>query len=147
MSGYDRELVERLVPAIWDPAYCYGMDNPSTPDPEMPRQATDPTTANTLYAHLADIKMAWQYAPVNLDEARALLMHYGLGWQHVAVAVHEGVNKSTALRRSERGVSKLVAYLNGTTYEGDDEGDCVDPKRKCGNTHPRTEGEISACDS
>jgi hypothetical protein len=63
-NGYDRELVERLIPAVWDSSYAYGMDEPRPPDPDMPRARPNPKWGCTLFAHLADIQMGWRHAPL-----------------------------------------------------------------------------------
>jgi len=64
MSRYDRELVERLLPAVWDESYAYGMEAPLAPPPGMPRAKADPSKGNTLWAHLSDIRTAWRMAPI-----------------------------------------------------------------------------------
>lgn len=117
MSGYDRLLVEQLLPAVWDDDFAYGMRNPTAPDPDMPKVKANPKTAGTLYAHLADIKAGWARAPLPEEERRALFMRYGLDWPQKHIARHEGAAESTTSERLARGVGRIVAALNGDTYE------------------------------
>ncbi|MYT33320.1 MULTISPECIES: hypothetical protein [unclassified Streptomyces] len=56
MAAYDRRLVEHLLPAVWDQEVAYGIRNPTAPDADMPKAATAPKAASTLFAHLADIR-------------------------------------------------------------------------------------------
>ncbi|AGM12068.1 DNA binding protein [Streptomyces phage Godpower] len=117
--SYNRALVEKLLPCVWDGEAAYGLKNEQAPDADMPKTASNPKTANTLYAHLADIHTAWKWAVndgVTLDEARAVLMRYGLDYTFEEIAGHFGVNKSTIQRRAERGVGKMTAHLNGVPY-------------------------------
>jgi DNA-directed RNA polymerase specialized sigma24 family protein len=117
MSTYTRELVEQLLPAVWDHSLAYGMDNPAVPDPDMPKAAPDKSHGNTLYAHLADIHTGWAWAPLTSAERRALLLRYGLDWPNAAIARHEAVGQSTASERVTRGVGRIVATLNGDCAE------------------------------
>lgn len=123
MSGYDRELVERLIPAVWDDSYAYGMSNPYEPAPDMPRSKPDPKIGGTIFAHLADIRIAWQRADVPQVQRQALLLRFGLDWTVQDVATNQGTSKSTAHERIEQGVGRLVAYLNGKTYQDYEDGD------------------------
>lgn len=116
MSTYTRELVEQLLPAVWDTGFAYGMENPSAPDPDMPRAAADPAHSGTLYAHLADIHTGWMCAPLTEPERRALVMRFGLDWPQKIIARHERVAASTASERLARGVGRIVQTLNGQTH-------------------------------
>ncbi|QYW07892.1 helix-turn-helix DNA binding domain protein [Streptomyces phage RedBear] len=119
MGGYNRALVEKLLPAVWDGEAAYGMKNETQPDPDMPKVKANPKLANTLYAYLADIKTAWDWAwrgGLSVDEVRAVFMRYGLDWTLEFIAHEELCNKSTTQRRCERGVGKITAYLNGVEY-------------------------------
>lgn len=113
MTTYTRELVEQLLPAVWDHDFAYGMDNPTAPDPDMPRAAADPAHAGTLYAHLADIHTGWKIAPLTDAERRVLVMRYGLDWPQKTIARHECVATSTTSERLARGVGRIVQVLNG----------------------------------
>lgn len=123
MSGYDRPLVERLLPAVWDKTFAYGMSDPTLPDPEMPRAKPDPKIGGAIFAHLADINIAWARAEVPQVERQALLMRYGLDWTMRDVGFNQGVDKGTASRRCERGVGRLVAFLSGKEYGDVEDGD------------------------
>lgn len=123
---YTRELVETLVPAVWDGEYAYGLPRPDTmPDPDMPKGWTNPKEGNKHYAYIADIKTAWAKADIPLDERRAMFLRFVLDSTVEVVAAYEGCAKSTAHERIYRGIGKLVAHLNGgefvESYNEDDE--------------------------
>jgi DNA-directed RNA polymerase specialized sigma24 family protein len=112
-GDYSRELVEQLLPAVWDSSLAFGMTNPNAPDPDMPRATIDVSHGCTLYAHLADIRSAWKRAPLTLKERRALLLRYGLGWEHREIGAHEGVSRQAITARLDAAVGRLRDHLNG----------------------------------
>lgn len=116
MSGYDRRLVEHLLPAVWDVEAAYGIRNPTLPDADMPKGTVDKRAAGTLFAHLADIRRGWKAAPLSLAEKRALFMRFALDWDDQRIAAREGVTDRAIRYRLERGVGKLAAHLNGSEY-------------------------------
>ncbi|MGW3336237.1 hypothetical protein ACWDCL_01985 [Streptomyces sp. NPDC001009] len=116
MSGYDRRLVEHLLPAVWDMEAAYGIRNPTAPDADMPKGTIDKKAAGTLFAHLADIRRGWATAPLSLVEKRAIFMRFGLDWDDKRIAAREAVTDRAIRYRLERGVGKLAAHLNGTEY-------------------------------
>ncbi|MGP3686272.1 hypothetical protein ACTVZO_16455 [Streptomyces sp. IBSNAI002] len=116
MSGYDRRLVEHLLPAVWDVEAAYGIRNPQAPDADMPRGTVDKKAAGTLFAHLADIRRGWVTAPLSLVERRAVFMRFGLDWDDRRIAAREAVTDRAVRYRLERAVGKLAAHLNGTEY-------------------------------
>lgn len=127
MTTYKRPLVEHLLPAVWDQSYAFGMENPLSPDPDMPKAKPDPKVGGTIYAHLADIRRAWSRAEVPQVERQALLLHYALGWTDAEIGKHGGCGKSTICERRERGVGRLAAFLNGVPFDSDNyEIDTVD---------------------
>ncbi|MEV4642800.1 hypothetical protein AB0J80_36210 [Actinoplanes sp. NPDC049548] len=114
MSGaYTRELVEQLMPAVWDRDAARGMTNPTAPDPDMPRAKPNPKQSNTLYAHLADIHTAWHSAPLTLAERHALFFRYALDLPHTAIGVALGIRRQSATERIDSGIGRIVACLNG----------------------------------
>jgi len=116
VSGYDRRLVEHLLPAVWDVEAAYGIRNPQAPDADMPRGTVDKKAAGTLLAHLADIRRAWVTAPLSLVEKRAIFMRFALDWDDHRIAAREAVTDRAVRYRLERGVGKLAAHLSGTAY-------------------------------
>lgn len=120
MSAYTRELVEQLLPAVWDSSFAYGMANPTAPDPDMPKANLDKAHGNTLCAHLADIRAGWTRANLPLTERRALYLRYGLDWPQKTIARHERAADSTTSERLARGVGRIVDQLNGTGYADDE---------------------------
>lgn len=117
--NYDRRSVEVLVATVWDEVAAFGIQQDNVPDPGMPKSAKNPAHSNTLYAMLADIREAWKRTDIPQVERQALLLHYGLGWTQKDIAFNQEVNQSTALRRIERGVGRLTAWLNGDAYHDD----------------------------
>jgi hypothetical protein len=116
VSGYDRRLVEHLLPAVWDVEAAYGIRNPTAPDADMPKGTVDKKSAGVLFAHLADIRRGWVTAPLSLVERRALFMRFGLDWEDGRIAAREAVTDRAIRYRLERGIGKLAAHLNGTDY-------------------------------
>ncbi|MEU2854109.1 hypothetical protein [Streptomyces syringium] len=116
MSGYDRKLVEHLLPAVWDVEAAYGIRNPTAPDADMPKGTVDKRAAGTLFAHLADIRRAWAAAPLSLGERQALVLRYGADLPDDEAGAIQGVTDRAVRYRLERGVGKLAAHLNGREY-------------------------------
>ncbi|NWF28276.1 hypothetical protein HW130_18710 [Streptomyces sp. PKU-EA00015] len=116
MSGYDRRLVEHLLPAVWDSETAYGIRNPTAPDADMPIGTVDKKSAGVLFAHLADIRRGWVTAPLSLAERRVLFMRFALDWDDRRIAAREAVTDRAVRYRLERGVGRLAAHLNGTDY-------------------------------
>lgn len=123
MSEYDRELVELLLPAVWDDGYAYGMPLPYAPDRDMPKGYSNPAHSGTLYAHLADIRAGWASAPLTTKERRALVLRYRDDLLETAIGKREGANKQAISVRLASAVGKIVATLNGKDYDTDDEED------------------------
>ncbi|MEV0437814.1 hypothetical protein AB0I84_00640 [Streptomyces spectabilis] len=122
MSGYERRLVEHLLPAVWDATAAYGIRNPTAPDADMPKGSVDPRTAGTLFAHLADIRQAWAACDLSRGERRALFLRYALDWPDELIAARDAITDRAVRYRLERGVGKLAAWLNGQRYvDGYDE--------------------------
>jgi DNA-directed RNA polymerase specialized sigma24 family protein len=115
-GDYSRELIEQLLPAVWDSSYAFGMTNPQAPDPDMPRATIDVSHGCTLYAHLADIRTAWRKAYIPLVEKQALLLRYGMGWREREIAEQQGVSQRAASGRITRGVGRMRDYLNGVEF-------------------------------
>jgi predicted DNA-binding protein (UPF0251 family) len=113
VGGYTRELVESLIPAVWDESYCYGMRVENAPDGDMPRASANKATGNTLAAHIADIKTGWAKAPLSVEEQRAVLLCYGMDWTQSDAAYNQGVSQQTISNRLYVGIGKIVATLNG----------------------------------
>lgn len=118
-GGYDRELVQRLLPAVWDAMYCYGMQAENAPDADMPRVASSKATGGTLAAHLADIRAGWRKAPLTKRERQCLFLTYGLDCTQRNSAQMLDVDQRTVGRNAESGVGKIVAHLNGDTRLAD----------------------------
>lgn len=116
-SAYTRELVELLIPTIWDAEACWGLTDERKPDIDMPKSKAAKNEANTLWAHLIDIRIAWDRTgeQMTLEEAQAVVLCGGLGYPYADAGKLLGANKSTVMRRYERGVGILLDQLNGTS--------------------------------
>ncbi|MER6231709.1 hypothetical protein ABT169_21540 [Streptomyces sp. NPDC001616] len=116
MSGYNRALVEQILPAVWDVEVAYGIKQEGAPDADMPKVKANPKQANTLYAHIADIKAAWLRAPLTVVERQSLVLRYGLDYGYDEIGIVRGVRKQSAQEATERAVGKVTAHLNGDKY-------------------------------
>lgn len=117
--SYDRRMVERLLPAVWDHGYDYGMQDEFTPAPDMPKARANKAHGNTLYAHLADIRRAWRKAEVPQVQRQVLVLRYGLDMPVQEIAALLGVSRKTVSRRDDDGIGRVAAWLNGDEYADD----------------------------
>ncbi|MEU9126552.1 hypothetical protein AB0D08_00290 [Kitasatospora sp. NPDC048540] len=115
-AGYNRALVEHLLPAVWDQGAAYGLKNETRPDADMPKGFVDKKKGSPLMAHLSDIRQAWKTAPLTVLERQSLLLRYGLDWTFEEIGKARGVRKQSAQESTERGVGKMAAQLNGVPY-------------------------------
>ena len=113
---YTRELVEFLLPAVWDQDAHLGMVQPTAPPQDMPRGSTNKATSGTLAAHLVDIRSAWAKADLAIEERQALLLRYGLDMTESFSAFWLDRPRTTVQYHLYKGVGKLVAQLNGTEF-------------------------------
>ena len=119
--SYTEEMVEHLLPSVWDRSYAWGVQNPQAPNQDMPKaKVKDPKNATTFWTHLIDLRMAWSHAPLNQSERRAMLLHFALGWDQGEIAINQHVNQATISRRITKGVRLMVAWLNAE-YETEQE--------------------------
>ncbi|WP_432006275.1 hypothetical protein [Streptomyces parvus] len=115
-GGYNRALVEQILPAVWDAEVAYGIKQEGAPDADMPKTKANPKHANTLYAHIGDIKQAWKTASLTVIERQSLLLRYGFDFEYDEIGSLRGVRKSAAQEATERAVGKVTAHLNGDKY-------------------------------
>jgi predicted DNA-binding protein (UPF0251 family) len=115
-AAYNREMVERLLPAVWDEDFAWGMRDPYAPDVDMPKRVVGKKKDSPLFAMLADIKTAWRAADLTRDERAAVFLHAVYDDTQQDIAALLGCHQSTAKRRIERGIGKLTAHLNGEPY-------------------------------
>lgn len=113
VSSYTKELVESLLPAIWDESYCYGVRAENAPDPDMPRGSMNKATGNTAGAHFADIHRAWALAELSVRERQALFLTYAQDRTQSDSARLLGVSQQNVSDWTNSGVGRLVAFLNG----------------------------------
>ncbi|WP_394615858.1 sigma factor-like helix-turn-helix DNA-binding protein [Lentzea sp. JNUCC 0626] len=109
---YTPELVEQLLPTVWDRTWAWGMANPRAPDPDMPRASNVISHGGTYWAHLADIRTAWDTTIMPREERAALLLRHGLGWTQEEIAQVLLVSQRAISKRLSRGLQRLVDHLN-----------------------------------
>jgi predicted DNA-binding protein (UPF0251 family) len=113
-GGYTEEQIRLLLPAVWDESYAYGLPAQATdPDKDMPKAAGNKARSNSHWAYIADIKTGWKKADLTLDERRAILLQFGLGWAQRDIAYNQQVDQSTISRRVNNAIKKIKARLNG----------------------------------
>lgn len=111
---YPEELIERLLPAIWDDsAVAWGFDSDTTPDPDMPKaKYVDPRRATDQWCHVIDIRRAWSGARLNGNERVAIKLYYLYGLTQQEIADVEHISKKTINKRIKSGLAALSDYLN-----------------------------------
>ncbi|MEU5403684.1 hypothetical protein ABZ348_30835 [Streptomyces sp. NPDC005963] len=114
--AYTRNLVEHVLPAVWDAEAAYGIKGEQVADADMPRGYRDPKKGSPLFAHLADVRRGWKAADLTVIERQSLLLRYGLDWEYAEIGATRGVRKQSAQEATERAVGKLTAWLNGEPY-------------------------------
>ncbi|MEN8652882.1 hypothetical protein ABCR94_20390 [Streptomyces sp. 21So2-11] len=115
-GGYNRALVEHVLPAVWDAEAAYGIKSEQVPDADMPRGHKDPKKGSPLFVHLADVRHGWKTAGLTVIERQSLLLRYGLDWSYDEIGAVRDVRKQSAQQATERAVGKLAAHLNGEQY-------------------------------
>lgn len=115
-GDYTEEAIRLLLPAVWDEAYAYGLpERDNAPEKDMPKAAANKARGNSHWAYIADIKTGWKKTPLTLDERRALVLYFGIGWTQRDIAFNQNVSLSTVNMRLNSGVTKITALLNGAS--------------------------------
>lgn len=115
MSTYDIELVEHMLPVLWDEeARATGIRSPLAPNPEMPKAKGNPAHMGTHHAMAADLDRAWRRAPLSTRQRRAVLMGYGFGMEQKEIAWREGVTQQAVSLRIRGALYAICNWLNGT---------------------------------
>ncbi|MFF3249765.1 hypothetical protein ACFYWP_01875 [Actinacidiphila glaucinigra] len=115
-GGYNRAVVERMLPAVFDSDAAYGMKNELAPDADMPKGHVDKKKGSNFLVHLADVRHGWHTVDLTKVERQSLLLRYGLDWAYDEIGNARGVRKQSAQEATERAVGKLTAHLNGEKY-------------------------------
>lgn len=118
---YTRELVEHLLPSVWDEGSVYGIPTPHAPPQDMPRGTPNKAHGSTLYAHLADIHSGWKAPALSLKERQALILNIGMDLSMTEAAHVLDRPRKTVEYHVYTGVGKIVAELNGEDFaEGEE---------------------------
>lgn len=119
---YSREVVELLVPAIWDEREVLEVRAETAPDPDMPKTpSADPRRSTDRVTMCADIQRAWRLAPLSLGERQAVFSRYYVNISPEAASYWLQADPKTIRHRSLRGIDKLGEFLNGTPYGEEEE--------------------------
>ena len=82
-----------------------------------PAAAANKARGNSHWAYIGDIKTGWIKTPLTLDERRALLLRFGLGWDQTDIAFNQGVSQQAMSKPLDAAVKKITARLNGARIE------------------------------
>jgi|GEM_PF-1766255 len=117
---YTPALIEALLPAVWDLDELGNAGVESAPDPDMPRAASNPAHAGTHMAHYADIRGAWENAPLTARQRQALVLRYGVGLDLAGAGqALGGLDESTLRKHINRAIQHLATHLNGKEVDLD----------------------------
>lgn len=112
--SYTPADLEALLPVVWDDELLSERPLTETAPPmDMPRAASDPATAGGHWAMYADARVAYARAGLTLEEKQALFCLYCLGDSQRSAGRRLGVRDVTVGARSDSGLQKMLAYLNG----------------------------------
>ena len=114
---YTVESVTALLPGVWDESIALNDANPYAPDPEMPTATKDPRRLNDKWVMVADVQVAWRKAPLTLHERQALFCTCLLLESDPDTAHIMGTTYGSVVEHREKGLLKLVAYLNGEWFD------------------------------
>lgn len=112
-GDYSADMIVTLLPAVWSDDMCYGLQDDTAPDPDMPRGYTNKARGNDLWAYIADIRNAYANAGLTVRHKQCLVLCYGMGMSVRDAGELLGIGKSTVNREINLAVSMLGAFLNG----------------------------------
>lgn len=111
--SYTEEMVEHLLPSVWDRTYAWGVQSTTSPEADMPKaKYVDPRQATTFWTHLIDVRQAWERAPILMPERRVLLLAYGFDWTAEEIAFNQGVSVRAVNKRRVKAVDCMTNWLN-----------------------------------
>lgn len=113
-EGYTQEVLIAVLPALWDESYLLRLDqNKQAADADMPRGTGGRVKSNGHWALIADVRNAWEKAPLNEEEKQCILLAVGLDYSLREIAEAVGLPKSTVDRRIRTGLHAMCEFLNG----------------------------------
>lgn len=113
-EGYTEGVLMAALPALWDESYLLRLDqNKHAAGGDMPRGTGGKVKSNTHWALIADVRRAWEEAPLNEQEKQCILLAVGLDYSLREIAGVTGITKSTADRRIRTGLHAMCEFLNG----------------------------------
>lgn len=106
--------VEAMLPMVWDDRLIGESMDERRPAPDMPKGPGAPKNRQgTWMAQLADVRRAWEKAPITWYGRRALLLCLCFGWTQDDVAAAEGVTRQAVAKRYNTALFALADWLNG----------------------------------
>ena len=113
-EGYTQDVLMAVLPALWDESYLLRLDqSKQAADGDMPRGTGGRVKSNGHWALIADVRTAWEKAPLNSEEKQGILLAVGLDYSLREIAAATGMSKDTADRRIRSGLHAMCEFLNG----------------------------------
>lgn len=81
-------------------------------DPSDRKGFSNPKFANTVWAELVDIQIAWDKAPLTTKERISLYLRYAMRWTEEEIGFNQNVTQQTISERLDRALVKLQGRLN-----------------------------------
>jgi DNA-directed RNA polymerase specialized sigma24 family protein len=120
---YTPGQIAALLPHAYDANRGWGfqLGDAERPEPGMPIGSHDPSRAGTLWAMTADTQRALKHLP--MPTRQDVFLYYVDGWQQDEIAKLEGITQQAVAYRLYGGIRQMATYLNGESWEDNDEGD------------------------
>lgn len=110
MSNYTAELVRESLYLIWREPDTE--PSPAT-DADLIRGTVDPKTGGTWMAVMADMRSAWGFTNLTLNEERALTLFFGADATQDYIAWQLDLSQQRVSQLITSGVEKITDSLNG----------------------------------
>ncbi|MGL5825592.1 MAG: hypothetical protein ACRCYU_12395 [Nocardioides sp.] len=122
MSSYSRDSIERLLPCLWDENKAInGIPNPLAPAADMPKgPPPNPSHAGGHWVAVADMRRAWEWAELTLEDRQVLCLKFGLDSTLSEMQGDLGINRGKVQRRLYEAVGRMGLFLNGRAFDARD---------------------------
>lgn len=117
---YTKDLVRRLLPAIWDRHFLAESGHASTaktPYDYSRRAHRMRSEDHTAWAWAIDVRRAWKHAPLTKKQRQAVVVCGGLDLEYTEAGDVLGVAPNTAQVNFERGLEHLLDHMTGSDSE------------------------------
>lgn len=115
-ADYSSETLRVVLPALWNlyqGERSTGRRRSGEASADARRATINRAAGNTLAACVADAQVAWQQAPLTMQQRQCLFLAVGLDWSDQEVADFLDISDRTVRRHVGAGLSAMCAYLNG----------------------------------